>query len=181
MTTPTFTSVAARTVGQYGQVGKLIVDGCRSGARRLARDTNSRYAAFLGKRELPLVTPAVKARLIEIEKRVVALLEEGIVRGSDQAEQVMGTLTDGVTRGIRRVAETAARVETAFGTTAISRVGGFSMPVANASLGLSSLALEGTKRLSARVAGGQARVVVTPAKSRRVVVKKAVRRSKARA
>lgn len=179
MTTPTFTSVAARTVGQYGQVGKLIVDGCRSGARRLARGANSRYAAFLEQRELPLVTQSVKASLIGIEKAVVAILEEGIVRGSNQAEQVVGKLTEGVTRGIRRVAETAARVETAFDTRAISRVGGFSMPAANVSLELSSLALEGTKRLSARVAG-ESPVVAAPAKARRVV-KKAVRRSKARA
>ena len=180
MSTPTFTSVAARAVGQYAQVGKLIVDGYRSGARRLARGANSRYAAFLEARELPLVNPAVKASLIGIEKGVVAIIEEGIVRGSDRAEQVIGKVSDRVTQGIRRVAETAARVETAFDTKAISRVGGFSMPAANASLSLSSLALEGTKRLTARVAEGTAQLAAAPAKAKRVA-KKAVRRSKARA
>jgi hypothetical protein len=179
MSTPTFASVAARTVGQYGQVGKLIVDGYRSGARRLARGANERYAAFLDKRQLPLVNDAVKSGLIGIERGVVALFEEGVVRGSDRAEQVIGRIADGVTRGIRRVAETAARLEAAFETQAISKVSGFTIPAAHASLELSSLALEGTKLLSARVAERPLHIVTTAAAPTRAA-KKPVRRSKTR-
>jgi hypothetical protein len=179
MSTPTFASVATRTVGQYGQVGKLIVDGYRSGARRLAQGANSRYAAFLDSRELPLVNNAVKTSLIGIERGVVALLEEGVNRSTDRAEQVIGKTAEGVTRGIRRVAETAARVEAAFETKAISKVSGFTIPAANASFSLSSLALEGTKRLSGKVAG--ARTHATPPAKTRKVAKKAARLTKTRA
>ena len=180
MSTPTLASVATRTVGQYGQLGKLIVDGYRRGARRLARGANDRYEAFLDKRQLPLMNEVVKGGLIFIERGVVAIVEEGVVRGSDRAEQVIGRLAEGVTRGIRRVADTAARVEAAFETKAISKVSGFTIPAANASLELSSLALEGTKLLSARVAEGTTQTVKTSAKTA-PVAKKAVRKAKTRA
>jgi hypothetical protein len=180
VTTPTFSSVAARAIGQYGQAGRLIVDGYRSGALRLARGVNSRYAEFLDKRQLPLVNDAVKTSLKGIEMGVVAILEQGIIGGSDRAEQIIGKLADGVTRSIRRVAETAARVEAAFETKAISNVSGFSMPAANASLELSSLALEGTKRLSARMVDGRSQTIGTPEKPTRLA-KRASRRTKSRA
>ena len=180
MSTPTLASVATRTVGQYGQVGKLIVDGYRRGARRLARGANDRYEAFLDKRQLPLLNDTVKGGLIFIERGIVAIVEEGMVRGSDRAEEVIGKLADGVTRGIRRVADTAARVEAAFETKAISKVSGFTIPAANASLELSSIALEGTRLLSARVVEGSAQAVATPAKAVRIA-KKTARRAKTRA
>ena len=178
MTSPTLTSVATRVVGQYGQIGKLLVGSYRSGARRLAGSANTSYAAFLEGRSMPLVNQAVKDSLIAIEKRVVAFVEGGIVRGSDRAEQVIAQVADGVTRGIERVSGAADRVETAFGTKAISRVGGLSVPAAQVSLELATLALEGTKRLSARIADEA--VVATPVKAR-AVAKKATRKSKTRA
>jgi hypothetical protein len=117
MTSSTLTSVATRAVGQYAQVGKLLVDGYRNGTHRLARGANSRYAAFLDKRDLPLVNRSVKASLLDIEKGVVAIFEDGVARGTDRADEVIGKVTDGVTRSIQRVAETANRFETAFETT----------------------------------------------------------------
>jgi len=58
MSTQTFSSVASHVVGQYSQIGKLIVGTYRTGAQRLVNGANTRYAEFLNRRALPLVTRA---------------------------------------------------------------------------------------------------------------------------
>ncbi len=180
MSTQTFSSVATRVVGQYSQVGKLVVDAYRTGAHRLVNGANTRYAAFLNNRSLPLVNEAVKASLIDAQQQIAGLVEGGITGGSDRAEQAIDLLAGGVNGGIKRIAATAERVETAFETSALSTVGILTMPVAQVSLEIANRAVRGTKRLSARVTGGAADVIEAPAPSARAV-KKAVRRVKARA
>ena len=90
-------------------------------------------------------------------------------------------VANGVNGGIQRVAAATDRVEEALNTKAITKVGTVAiLPVAQVSLTLVTRAAEGTKRLSARVAGAEATVAPVVAKAKRVV-KKTVRRVKARA
>ena len=178
MSTQTLSSVASHVVGQYSQVGKLIVGTYRTGAQRLVSGANTRYAAFLDSRSLPLVNAAVKASLIDVQKQIAGLVEGGITTGSDRAEQAIDLLAGGVNGGIQRVATTAERVEAAFNTTAISTVGSLTMPVAQVSLAIANRAVAGTKRLSERVIGAEQDVVEVAAPAKRVV-KKAVRRARA--
>ena len=180
MTTQSFSSVASNVVGQYSQVGKLIVGAYRTGAQRLVSGATSRYAAFLDSRSLPLVNDAVKASLIDAQKQITGLVEGGIVTGSDRAERAIDLVADGVNGGIERAAATAERVESAFNTTAITTVGTLTMPVAQISLEIANRAVEGTKRLSSRVVGADAEIAEVVAAPKRAA-KKAVRRIKARA
>ena len=176
MSTQTLSSVATHVVGKYGQIGKLIVGTYRAGAQRFVSGANTRYAAFLNSRSLPLVNEAVKASLIDVQQQFAGLVEGGITSGSNRAEQAIDFLAGGVNNGIQRIAATAERVETAFDTTAITTVGSLTMPAAQVSLEIANRAVEGTKRLSARVIGAEAEVAATAKRA----VKKAVRRTKAR-
>jgi hypothetical protein len=180
MSTQSFSSVASDVVGQYSQVGKLFVGAYRTGAQRIANGANTRYADFLNNRALPLVNADVKASFINVQQQIVGAVVDGITNGLVRAEQAIDLLASGVNRGIQRAAATAGRVESAFNTTAISTVGSLTMPVAQVSLEIANRAVEGTKRLSARVIGVPAEVVeAVPAAKR--AVKKTAGRAKARA
>ena len=176
MSTQTLSSVATHVVGQYSQIGKLIVGTYRAGAQRFVSGANTRYATFLNSRSLPLVSEAVKTSLINVQQHVANLVEGGIATGSDRAEQAINLLAGGINGGIQRIAATTERVESAFDTTALTTVGNLTMPVAQVSLAIANRAVEGTKRLSARVIGAEVKVA---AKAKRAV-KKVVRRAKAR-
>src|SRR5258708_4311584 len=104
MSTQTLGSVASNVVGQYSQVGKLIVGAYRSGAQRLVNGANTRYAAFLDSRALPLVNDAVKASLIDVQKQIAGFVESRIATGTGRAEQAIELLANGVNGGIQRAA-----------------------------------------------------------------------------
>jgi hypothetical protein len=187
MSTQTFSSVASHVVGQYGQVGKLVIGAYRVGAQRLVSGANARYAQFLTNRSLPLVNAAVKTSLINVQNRIAGLIESGIATGSDRADRAVDLVAGGVSGGIERVAATAARVESAFNTTALSTVGSLTLPVAQVSLAIANRAVDGTKRLSARVIGVQEQAQPKVKRAARVVKRaakktvKTVRRAKAHA
>ena len=181
MSSQSLASVAHDLIGQYAQFGKLIVGTCRRGANRLVDAANTRYAGFVSGRTLPLINEGVKARVVKVQAQVAGLVERGINGGSDQAEQAIDFVAGGANDGIRRVAATAERVEGAFESKAITSAARLALlPVAQVSLEIAKRAVEGTKRLTARVAGGEADAAEVVAKSRRVV-KKAVRRGTSRA
>jgi len=175
MSTQTLSSVATHVVGQYSQVGKLIVGTYRAGAQRFVSGANTRYAAFLNSRSLPLVNEAVRDSLIDVQQQFAGLVEGGITTDSNRAEQAIDLLAGGINGGIKRIAATTERVETAFDTTALTTVGSLTLPAAQVSLEIANRAVEGTKRLSARVIGAEVEVAAT-----KQAVKKAVRRVKAR-
>lgn len=181
MTTQSLSSVASDIVGQYSQASKHLVDAYRSGAQRLVIASNTRYVTLLKSGALPLVTEDVKANLFKAQTKITSLVEQGINTGSDRAEQAIDFFANGVNGGIQRVAAATDRVEEALNTKALTKVGTVAiLPVAQVSLNLVTRAAEGTKRLSARVAGTEAAVAPVVAKAKRVV-KKTVRRVKASA
>ena len=184
MSTPSFSTVAHSVVGQYSQVGKSIVGAYRTGARRLVSSANTRYVSFLNSRQLPLVSDAVKASLIDVQTKIADAFAGGIATGSDRADQAIDLVAGGVNGGIKRAVATVDRVETALNTHAITSVGQLTLPVANISLEIANRAVEGTKRLSVRVIGAEDEVVEAVATARRVVervAKKTVRTVKAAA
>jgi hypothetical protein len=181
MTTQSLSTVASDIVGQYSLASKHIVDAYRSGSQRLVIGANARYITLLKSGTLPLVTDDVKAGLFKVQTQITSLIEQGINTGSDRTEQAINFIAGGVNSGIQRVAAAADRVEGALNTKAITKVGtAVILPVAQVSLTLVTRAAEGTKRLSARVAGAEASVAPVVAKAKRVV-KKTVRRVKANA
>jgi len=181
MTTQSLSSVAGDIVGQYSQASKHIVDAYRHGAQRLVIGANTRYVSFLKSGALPLVTDDAKASLFKVQTQITSMVEQGINTGSDRAEQAIDLIAGGVNGGIQRVAAATGRVEEALKTKAITKVGTVAiLPVAQVSLTLVTRAAEGTKRLSARVAGTEAKAAPVVAKAKRVV-KKTVRRVKANA
>jgi hypothetical protein len=180
MSTQTLSSVTSDVLGQYTQVGKLVLATYRAGVRRIVNSGNTRYAAVLNSRALPLVNEAVRSSLIQAHDQITGALGDGIVSGADRAEQAIDFVAGGVDNGIQRIAATVERVETAFDTTVVTTVRTLTMPAAQISLGIANRAVEGTKRLSARVIGAEAVVAEAVATTPRAV-KEAVRRVKVKA
>ena len=169
MSTQSFSSVAHHVVGQYGELGMILVGTYRTGATRLVNGANTRYVTFLNSRKLPLVTDSVKASLINAQTKFANMIEGGIVDGTARVEQAIDLVAGGVNGGIKRAVATVARVESALNTTAITTVGQLTLPVAQVSLAIANRAVEGTKRLSARVIGARSEVKEAVATTQRVV------------
>lgn len=169
MSTQSFSSVAHHVVGQYGEIGMILVGTYRTGATRLVNGANTRYVTFLNSRKLPLVTDSVKASLINAQTKFANMIEGGIVDGTARVEQAIDLVAGGVNGGIKRAVATVERVESALNTTAITTVGQLTLPVAQVSLAIANRAVEGTKRLSARVIGAQSEVKEAVATTQRVV------------
>jgi hypothetical protein len=173
MSTQSFSSVAHHVVGQYGQIGMILVGTYRTGATRLVNGANTRYVTFLNSRKLPLVTDSVKASLINAQTKFANMIEGGIVDGTARVEQAIDLVAGGVNGGIKRAVATVERVESALNTTAITTVGQLTLPVAQVSLAIANRAVEGTKRLSARVIGAESEVKEAVATTERVVTRTA--------
>jgi len=169
MSTQSFSSVAHHVVGQYGEIGKILTGTYRTGVTRLVNGANTRYVSFLNSRKLPLVTDSVKASLIDAQTKFANMVEGGIVDGTTRVEQAIDFVAGGVNGGIKRAVATVARVESALNTTAITSVGQLTLPVAQVSLEIANRAVEGTKRLSARVIGAESQVEEALATTKRVV------------
>ena len=191
MSTQSFSSVTHHVVGQYGEIGKIFVGTYRTGATRLVNGANTRYVSFLNSRKLPLVTDSVKASLIDAQTKFANMVEGGIVNGTGRAEQAIDLVAGGVNGGIKRVVAAVERVESALNTTAITTVGQLTLPFAQVSLAIANRAVEGTKRLSARVIGTESEIKEAVATTQRIVkrtakktvgtARKAVRTVKAKA
>ena len=178
MTTQSLASVASHVVGQYSQVGKLIVSTYRAGAQRMVTGANTRYVSFLKSSTLPMVSADAKTSLINVQTKIADAMVGGIHTGSDRAEKAIDFVAGGVNGGIKRIAAVAGRVEEALDTTAITTVSNAAiLPVAQVSLAIATRTVEGAKRLSARVVGVEAKAAVVATKAKRVV-KKAVVRAK---
>ena len=102
MSTQSFSSVAHHVVGQYGEIGMILVGTYRTGATRLVNGANTRYVSFLKDRKLPLVTDSVKASLIDAQTKFANMIEGGIVDGTARVEQAIGFVAGGVNGGIKR-------------------------------------------------------------------------------
>ena len=179
MTTPSLSSVAGHIVGQYSQASKHIVGAYRSGAQRLVNGANTGYVSLLKSGMLPLVTDDVRTSLFKVQTRLTGLVEQGIDAGSNRAVQAIDFVAGGVNGGLERVAAAADRVEKTLSTQALTKVGQVAiLPVAQISLTIATRTAEGTKRLSARVAGADTPVAPVVAKAKRAV-KSTVRRAKA--
>ena len=174
MSTQTLSSVASNVVGQYTQVGKLIIGTYRAGAQRWVAGANTRYANYLNARSLTLVNDAVKTSLIDAQQQIAGFVEGGITTGTHRADQVLDLIAGGVHAGIQRIAATAERVATAFDSNALTTVRSLTMPAAQVSLEFANRAVEGTRRLSERVIGADAPMAATAKRA----AKKAVRRSR---
>lgn len=147
-----FSTVSHDLVSQYGEVGKHLVGAYRLGVQRLIKGSSARYASLLNARELPFVSDAVKASLIESQVRLADMVEDRMSAGTQRVEQAIEALAGGVQGGIARASATVQRVETAFSTDAMSTIGQLSLPAALLSLDIAQRTAASTQRLSARVA-----------------------------
>jgi len=178
MSTQTLTSVAMNVVGQYNQAGKQLVRAYRAGTARAVDAVNERFASAVNARSLPLVNDQVKSSLIDAQQQAAGFVTFGLGLPASGADITIDQVARRVNMGIERISGTTARIETAFDTTALEKVGVFALPMAHVSLELANVVAKGSKRLSARVAGNDDVAVSAPAKK---AAKKRVQRATRRA
>lgn len=164
MSTQTLTSVAMNVVGQYNQAGKQLVRAWRAGTGRAVGAVNERFASTVNASSLPLVTDDVKTSLIDAQQQAAGIVAFGLGLPASGADIGIDQVARRVNNGIERISETTARVEMAFGTSALEKVGVFALPMAYVSLELATVVAEGSKRLSERVAANDEGIVITAAK-----------------
>jgi len=177
MTTQNISTVAIHVVGQYNDAGKTLVSAYRTGAHRLLNGAASRYSAFLGARQLPLLNDGVKAKLIGAQEKINGFLANRLDIDTSRVVSVMDRVATGTTSGIESVANVAARVESPLGTSVLNTLGSLHMPIANVSMQIADKIAAGAKQIESRVAGTTtaAKVVKTVKAKAKPVVRRAVR------
>ncbi|WP_076998041.1 hypothetical protein [Variovorax sp. KK3] len=177
MSTQTISSAALHVVGQYNEAGKTLVSAYRTGARRLLDGAASRTSAFLGARQLPLVTDDVKARLIGAQEKVNGFLANRLDIDTSRVVAVMDRVAVTTTSGIESVANVAARVESPLGTSVLQALGTLNQPIATISVQIADRIADGAKKIEGRVAGEETPVQVVKAKARSTAARRPVRRT----
>ena len=154
MSNANLSSIALRVIGQYNEAGKSLVGAYRTGANRLLNGAASRYGDFLGKRQLPLVNEAAKARLIGTQEKLNGFLSNRLDIDTGRVVSVMDRVAAGVTGGIQSVASAASRVESPLGNSLLASLGSMHMPVAHVSMQIADRIADGARQIESRVAGG---------------------------
>lgn len=153
MSNSNLSSVAVHVVGQYNEAGKTLVSAYRTGAHRLLNGAASRYGAFLGERQLPLINDDIKARLIGTQEKINGFLANRLDIDTSRIVTVMDRVASGATGGIQSVANLASRVESPLGNSLLASLGSLHMPVANVSMQIADRIADGAKQIESRVAG----------------------------
>ena len=115
MSTQNISTAAIHVVGQYNDAGKTLVSAYRTGAHRLLGGAASRYSAFLGERELPMVNEDIKARLIAAQEKVTGFLSSRLDIDTSRVVNLMDRIATNTTSGIESIANVVARVEAPLG------------------------------------------------------------------
>ena len=177
MSTQNISTAAIHVVGQYNEAGKTLVSAYRTGAHRLLNGAASRYSAFLGKRQLPLLNDDIKARLIGAQEKINGFLANRLDIDTGRVVSVMDRVAAGTTSGIESVANVAARVESPLGSSVLNTLGSVHRPIASVSVQIADKIAAGAKQIESRVAGDTtaAKVVKTVKAKAKPVVRRAVR------
>ncbi len=154
MSMQTLSSVAIDVVGQYNAAGTHLAQAYRAGVSRVIEQVGSRYSAFVHSRSLPFVSEGVKANLIDAQQTLAGLVVKGVNAGSDRTVQAIDSVAARATSGISAIANTTARIETAFNVSpsTVETVRKLNMPAAHIALQVAEKIAEGAKAVEARVA-----------------------------
>jgi hypothetical protein len=177
MSTQTISTAAIHVVGQYNDAGKTLVSAYRTGAHRLLGGAASRYSAFLGERELPMVSEDIKARLIGAHEKVTGFLANRLDIDTSRVVNLMDRVATGATSGIESIANVVARVEAPLGASVLETLNRVNQPIADVSVKIADKIAAGAKQLESRVAGTtEAAPVVKAAKAKaKTATRRAVR------
>ncbi|MBT2301428.1 hypothetical protein J7E70_13255 [Variovorax paradoxus] len=177
MSTQNISTAAIHVVGQYNEAGKTLVSAYRTGAHRLLSGAASRYSAFLGNRQLPLLNDDIKARLIGAQEKINGFLANRLDIDTGRVVSVMDRVAAGTTSSIESVAKVAARVESPLGNSVLNTLGSVHRPIASVSVQIADKIAAGAKQIESRVAGDTtaAKVVKTVKAKAKPVVRRAVR------
>jgi len=158
MSTPvTLNAIAADVVGHYGNAAKSLVSAYRATSERALDASGNRYAKLVAR--APFIGEDRKSQVVAAERRVAAVVGEGVKRIADGYERAIERISGQTLKGLEAFAERTDWTKDMFVVDTVRRI---NLPSARLSLEIASRIDEAASALSAR-AEGASEVVAKPA------------------
>ena len=172
-TTITINAIATDVVGHYGNAAKTLVAAYRTVSERALAASGSRYAKLVER--LPIVGDEGKARIVAAERRVAAVVGEGVARIAQGYDRGIEVVSGQMVKGLEALAERTEWTKDMFVVETARRI---NLPAAKLSLEIATRIDEAASTLSARAEGAvEQPVAKTAAKRARRATAKRVRRA----
>ena len=172
-TTITINAIATDVVGHYGNAAKNLVAAYRTVSERALAASGSRYAKLVER--LPIVGDEGKARIVAAERRVAAVVGEGVARIAQGYDRGIEVVSGQIVKGLEALAERTEWTKDMFVVETARRI---NLPAAKLSLEIATRIDEAASTLSARAEGAvEQPVAKTAAKRARRATAKRVRRA----
>ena len=173
MTTPrTLNAIAADVVGHYGNAAKSLVTAYRAASARALTAGATGYARLVDRIPQPLVGDDGKARMVAAERRVAAVVGEGVARTAQGYDRAIELVSGQALKGLEAFAQRTDWAKDMFVVDTVRRI---NLPAAKLSLEIASRVDNAARQLKARVAGAGERPIRKPTAKKRMA--RRVRRS----
>jgi hypothetical protein len=155
--TSTLNSIATDVVGHYGNTAKSLVAAYRTTSDRALAAAGTRYAKLVER--LPLVGAEGKARIVAAERRVAAVVKQGMARVAQRYDTGIERVSGQAVKGVEAFAERTKWAEDMLVVDAVRRI---HLPAASLSLEVARRIDEAASTLSARVQHQVERPIAKP-------------------
>ena len=161
MTTPvTLNAIATDVVGHYGNAAKSLVAASRTASKRALAASGSRYVKLVERTPLPLVGDQGKARMVAAERRVAAVVGEGVERIAGGYDRAIELVSGQALKGLEAFAQRTDWAKDMFVVDTVRRI---NLPAAKLSLKIASRIDDAAAALSARAEGTNDQPTAKPA------------------
>jgi len=161
----TLNAIATDVVAHYGNAAKSLVAAYRTGSKRVLAATGNGSAKLVERAPLPLVGDQGKARIVAAERRVAAVVGEGVARIAQGYERGIEAVSGQALKGIEVFAQRTDWAKDMFVVDAVRRV---NLPAAKLALAIAGRIDNAASALSARAEGTATQPVARAAKKRAV-------------
>jgi hypothetical protein len=162
-TSVTLNAIATDVVGHYGSAAKSLVAAYRTASERALAASARRSAKLVD--PLPLVGDEGKARIVAAERRVAALVGEGVVRIAEGYDSGIELVSGQALKGLEAFAQRTDWTKDMFVVDTMRRI---NLPAAKLSLKIASRIDDAASSLSARAEGPAAKPVARKQPAKRV-------------
>ena len=175
MSTPvTLNAIVTDVVGHYGHAAKSLVAASRTASKRALAASGRGYAKLVERTPLPVVGDKSKARIVAAERRVAAVVGDGVVRIAQGCDRGIELVSGQTLKGIEAFARRTDWAKNMFVVGAVRRV---NLHAAKLSLKIASRIDDLASELNARAKGTVEQPVAKTAVRKARAAAKRVRRA----
>lgn len=152
MSIQTLSSVTLATIENYRHAANLAARAYRTGSERLIGAVNHRLERSVDPRAEELA-PRLTETMVKVRGRVTEIAFKGIDEATTLTEKAVDFGSDEAVKGVHRIADFAAGVETPLLANGLQAAARLSMPTAKVALAVSKKVNQGAKTLSSVAKG----------------------------